>query len=55
MITLLDNTVMSNFAVVQRSDPLRIAFGGTLTTSQRALLMNGKRVSVWALPKRTLD
>jgi hypothetical protein len=32
MITLLDNTVMSNFAVVQRPDLLRIAFGDTLTT-----------------------
>lgn len=36
MITLLDNTVMSNFAGVQRPDLLRIAFGDTLATPQQA-------------------
>ncbi len=36
MITLSDNTVMSNFAVVQRPDLLRIAFGNTLATPQQA-------------------
>lgn len=36
MITLLDNTVMSNLAVVQRPGLLRIAFGDTLATPQQA-------------------
>jgi predicted nucleic acid-binding protein len=33
---LLDNTVMSNFAAVQRPDLLRLAFGDQLATSQQA-------------------
>lgn len=36
MIALLDNTVMSNFAGVERHDLLRIAFGDTLATAQQA-------------------
>ena len=36
MITLLDNTVMSNFAVVERPDLLRIAFDDKLATSRQA-------------------
>ena len=36
MITLLDNTVMSNFAVVKRPDLLCIAFGDTLATPEQA-------------------
>ena len=36
MITLLDNTVMSNFAVVERPDLLRIAFDDQLATSRQA-------------------
>ena len=36
MIVLLDNTVMSNFAAVERLDLLRAAFGSGLATSQQA-------------------
>ena len=36
MTTLLDNTVMSNFAIVERPDLLIIAFGSTLATPQQA-------------------
>jgi predicted nucleic acid-binding protein len=36
LITLLDNTVMSNFAVVECPDLLRIAFGDTLATPEQA-------------------
>lgn len=36
MISLLDNTVMTNFAVVQRPDLLQIAFNDKLATSQQA-------------------
>lgn len=36
MIALLDNTVMSNFTVVQRPDLLRLAFGDGLATPQQA-------------------
>lgn len=48
MIALLDNTVMSNFAVVQRPDLLRRAFGDTLATSQQAFaeLKAGVRVGL---------
>lgn len=46
MIALLDNTVMSNFAAVQRPDLLRVAFGDTLATPQQAFdeLQAGVRV-----------
>lgn len=36
MITLLDNTVMSNFAVVKQPLLLKIAFGETLATPEQA-------------------
>ena len=36
MIALLDNTVLSNFAVVERPDLLRIAFDQELATSRQA-------------------
>ena len=36
MIALLDNTVMSNFAAIERPDLLRTAFGSGLATSQQA-------------------
>lgn len=36
MIALLDNTVLSNYAVVQRPDLLRTAFNDRLATSQQA-------------------
>ena len=36
MISLLDNTVMSNFAVVRRPSLLRTAFGEKLATPQQA-------------------
>lgn len=36
VISLLDNTVMSNFAIVRRPDLLRVAFGETLATPQQA-------------------
>ena len=36
MISLLDNTVMSNFAAIERPDLLRTAFGSRLATSQQA-------------------
>ncbi len=36
MITLLDNTVMSNFAVVECPDLLPTAFGDTLATPEQA-------------------
>ena len=36
MISLLDNTVMSNFAAIGRPDLLRTAFGSGLATSQQA-------------------
>lgn len=36
MISLLDNTVMSNFAVVQQPELLRAAFGDAVATSQEA-------------------
>jgi predicted nucleic acid-binding protein len=36
VIALLDNTVMSNFAAVERPDLLRTAFGSGLATSQPA-------------------
>jgi predicted nucleic acid-binding protein len=62
VIALLDNTVMSNFALVERPDLLRTAFGGTLATPQQAFneLVAGVRrgklpdldwswLSVWAL------
>ena len=35
MISLLDNTVMSNSAIVRRSDLLRASFGDKLATSQQ--------------------
>ena len=37
MIALLDNTVMSNFAVIERPDLLHVAFGSGLATSQQAI------------------
>jgi predicted nucleic acid-binding protein len=36
VISLLDNTVMSNFAIVRRPDFLCAAFGDTIATSQQA-------------------
>ena len=36
MIALLDNTVMSNFALVERPDLLRTTFGGETATPQQA-------------------
>ena len=36
MISLLDSTVMSNFAAIKRPDLLRTAFGSRLATSQQA-------------------
>ena len=36
MIALLDNTVMSNFALIERPDLLRTAFGGEVATPQQA-------------------
>ena len=36
MISLLDNTVMSNFAAIERPDLLRTAFGSRLATSHQA-------------------
>ena len=36
MIALLDNTVMSNFAAIERPDLLRTAFSSGLATSQQA-------------------
>ena len=36
MIALLDNTVMSKFAAIERPDLLRTAFGSGLATSQQA-------------------
>lgn len=36
MIALLDNTVMSNFAIIRRLNLLRTAFGHELATSQQA-------------------
>ncbi len=36
MITLLDNTVMSNFAVVKQPVLIKIAFGETLATPEQA-------------------
>jgi predicted nucleic acid-binding protein len=36
VISLLDNTVMSNFAIVRHPDLLRAAFGDKLATSQQA-------------------
>jgi predicted nucleic acid-binding protein len=36
VISLLDNTVMSNFAAIERPDLLRTAFGSRLATSQQA-------------------
>ena len=36
MIALLDNTVMSNFALVERPDLLRTTFGGRAATPQQA-------------------
>ena len=36
MISLLDNTVMSNFAAIERPDLLHTAFGSRLATSQQA-------------------
>ena len=36
VISLLDNTVMSNFAVIERPDLLPTAFGSKLATSQQA-------------------
>ncbi|MCP4397781.1 MAG: hypothetical protein GY801_10845, partial [bacterium] len=46
MITLLDNTVMSNFAVVKQPLLLKIAFGETLATPEHAFheLQAGIRV-----------
>lgn len=43
---LLDNTVLSNFAAIQRSDLLRIALGDQLATSQQAYdeLQTGMRL-----------
>jgi predicted nucleic acid-binding protein len=36
VIALLDNTVLSNFAVVERPDLLRTTFGGEAATPQQA-------------------
>jgi predicted nucleic acid-binding protein len=36
VISLLDNTVLSNFAAIERPDLLRTAFGSELATSQQA-------------------
>jgi hypothetical protein len=46
VITLLDNTVMSNFAVIERPDALRRAFSSGLATPQQAFdeLLAGVRL-----------
>ena len=46
MIALLDNTVMSNFAVVERPHLLRVVFGDKVATPQQAFdeLRAGVRV-----------
>ncbi len=36
MIVLLDNTVLSNFALVQHPELLRVAFGDQIATAQQA-------------------
>jgi predicted nucleic acid-binding protein len=50
MITLLDNTVMSNFALVKHPDMLHIAFGDTLATPQQAFEELKVGVRVGKLP-----
>lgn len=60
---LLDNTVLSNFAVVRRSELLRVAFGDLPATSQEVLeelnvgISRGKLPDLdWSwLPAWTLD
>ena len=62
MISLLDGTVMSNFALVRRPHLLRVAFGETLTAPQQAFdgleagmearrlpALNGTWLPVWEL------
>lgn len=62
MNILLDNTVLSNFAVVQRPELLRVAFGDVLATSEEVFkelnagILSGKLpaldwswLPVWAL------
>jgi predicted nucleic acid-binding protein len=46
VISLLDNTVMSNFAAIERPDVLHTAFGSRLATSQQAFdeLQTGVRL-----------
>jgi predicted nucleic acid-binding protein len=60
---LLDNTVLSNFAIVQRPELLRVAFGDVLATSEdvfeelNAGILSGKLPALdWSwLPIWTLD
>ena len=51
MIALLDNTVMSNFAAIERPDLLRTAFGSGLATSQQAFDELQAGVSLGKLPR----
>lgn len=52
MISLLDNTVLSNFTIVRRPDLLRTAFGENLATPQQAFselqvgIQTGKLVNI---------
>jgi predicted nucleic acid-binding protein len=50
VISLLDNTVMSNVAVVGRPDLLQIAFGNTLATPQQAFAELEAGMRLGALP-----
>jgi len=50
VISLLDNTVMSNFAVMRRPNLLRTAFGETLATPQQAFDELQAGVEVGKLP-----
>lgn len=51
MISLLDNTVLSNFTVIRRPDLSRIAFGEALATPQQAFdeLQTGIRLGKLAV------
>jgi predicted nucleic acid-binding protein len=53
VISLLDNTVMSNFAAIERPDLLRTAFGSRLATSQQAFDELQAGVRLGKLPSNT--
>lgn len=53
MISLLDNTVMSNFAAIERPDLLPTAFGSSLATSQQAF--DELQAGVWLGKLPSLD